>query len=93
MSDPFMVKVQRSITTSESTPQMLIYDRDRNVNYQSELDPEIAKMMRKRLKVYMWAVLHDDGIIELQGKPYKNEAEGESNFEQFSFSVMNVGAK
>jgi len=92
MTDPFMVKVQRSIQTSASKPQMMVYDKDKNVMWQSDLDPAVAKAMGNRLRCYWWATLREDGVIELQGKPYHNDNEGETNFNQFTFAAMNPKA-
>lgn len=84
MSDPFIVKVQKSIANTYGHPTILVYDYSRQVEWEGEAPKDFKQ---KELKAYWWALIADNGKIELQGKPLKGNAEIE--FEQFDFPAMN----
>jgi hypothetical protein len=88
MSDPFVVKVQRSIVTNEDQSQVLIYDSNKDIYWQGDLDKGLTDAMGDRYKCYWWVIQNDKGQLELQGKPLSEE-DCEDHFEQYSYAVMN----
>lgn len=60
-----LVKIQRSIVTTEDHPQMLIYSKDRSVFHESDLTPEIKEIMGMEYKVYAEAVKDDKGKFKV----------------------------
>ncbi len=88
MSHPFVVKVQRSIATNEAQPQVLIYDSNKDIYWQGDLDKEVADAMGDSHKCYWWMIQDDKGQLELQGKSL-SEKDGEDLFEQFPYTAMN----
>lgn len=61
-----IVKVQRSLATSEDVPQVLIYDRDRSVRLEGPLSDELARAMGADVKLYFEAEVVGDQLV-LQG--------------------------
>lgn len=95
MSDPFVVKVQKSIAGNQGRT-MLIYDYSRSVYYESALTRKLDKEIPD-LKQYWWATLRDDGMIELQGRPIDDVGvrgeTPEEQFELYDFKTMNSEGK
>ena len=52
-----LIKIQRSIWSSCDSPQMVIYNKTRDVYYEADLSPEVADIMGRRLRVYAVATL------------------------------------
>lgn len=62
----FTVKVQRTLRTTHAAPRVLIYTRDRAVEYEGELTPELAQLFEPHeFKLYFKAHLNRDGKIIL----------------------------
>lgn len=55
-----IVKVQLSLASSDGKQQMLIYNKDRSINYQAEATPEVIKVMKKEDKQFFHARLDAD---------------------------------
>jgi hypothetical protein len=85
MSDPFVVKVQKSLFSS-GPRTILIYDSSGEIQYQNELTKEMDKEIPSEREFY-WAIITKKGKLELQGEPITEDAE--SQFEQFNYTVMN----
>jgi hypothetical protein len=58
----FIVKIQQSFSTSASKRQMLIYNENRSVMWQSELTDDIRKLLHNRPKAYFNAEIVNDKI-------------------------------
>lgn len=50
-----VVKVQVSLATTESEPQVLIYDRSRQYEYVGPMTPELLALVRSRPRAYFEA--------------------------------------
>lgn len=81
MSDPFVVKAQTSLASSDGNAHVLIYDNSGSVTHEDFATPEMVKEIGERS--FWWAVLNDNGIIELQKKSTEVE------FHKFDFISMN----
>lgn len=61
-----IVKVQRSITTSEAVPQVLVYNEDRSLQYQGPLTMEVAEWFEEdEYKFYADAEIDELGRFAL----------------------------
>jgi hypothetical protein len=85
-SNPFVVKCQCSLFTTEKTAQILVYDNGKHVIHEGEATDKMIKLIGN--KSYFWATVVD-GNISLQVNAPSNEDE----FEQFDYETMNVRAK
>lgn len=63
-----IVKVQRSIVTSHPTQMCLVYNKDRSLEQEFELTPEMEEIFGDRLKYYCEASEDDDGALLLIGE-------------------------
>lgn len=90
MSEPFVVKVQKSLSNSVGYRTMLIYDASREVEYEAALTPEVDSLAPSP-REFFWATLDKKGKIHLQGKPIKR-SEAEQSFENFDYPTMNPEA-
>lgn len=60
---PFIVKVQVSLFASKGIPQqVLIYNRERDIQWQGEASKEILELMKGENKKYFYATLVDTKI-------------------------------
>lgn len=57
MSELFIVKVQIPLVTSDPTPQVLVYDRDRRLEQYLPMTQEVLDVMNGETKRYFWARL------------------------------------
>lgn len=60
-----IVKVQLSLATTASGPQVLIYDKDRKIQREGPADTETLRKMRGRPKAFFLAAMEPDGSLEL----------------------------
>lgn len=60
-----IVKIQRSLATTASERQQLIYNQKRTFVQESPLDPAIDKLMGQQDKVYAKAKIHKGQITVL----------------------------
>lgn len=60
-----IVKVQRSIKTTHSEPQVLVYNEDRSFFLEEGMSEEVADLLAGRLKIYCKARRTGKGMIEL----------------------------
>ena len=67
-----IVKVQRSIVTSDDQAQCLVYNEDQSVLYQMPMTLELFDMFGDELKMYCYAELVDS-IIVLEGEAPEQE--------------------
>lgn len=69
MTEPqkFIVKVQRSLASSDGADTILIYDFDENVSAEFEATDDILKMLDGRVKAFFYAHLDKDGGLVLDG--------------------------
>jgi hypothetical protein len=51
----FIIKVQRSVYSSDGVPKVVVYNKDRSVTYQTELNEELAGIFGGGVKVFRWA--------------------------------------
>lgn len=65
-----IVKIQKPITTSNSIPEMIIYNKDKSFFTTWEYTKEFHKFFRNRLKFYVHATFKDGELI--LGKEEKN---------------------
>ena len=56
----FIVKVQISVTTNAGTAQMLIYNKDRSIEYEGDAEPNVLQLMNGSHKEYFETKLVDD---------------------------------
>lgn len=63
-----IVKIQRSLFTTEHTTQVYIYDKTRRNEYRGPITDQIEKLMGEKPKIYARASLIDD---ENGGKLFK----------------------
>lgn len=68
MSEKLIVKVQRSLMSSDGSDTILIYDEDENVSAEFEATDEILKMLDGQPKAFFYAHLDKDGGLVLDGK-------------------------
>lgn len=47
-----IIKIQQSLSNSEGTHMMLIYDKSKDVFYENEITKDIKKLLGKRQKAY-----------------------------------------
>ena len=47
-----IVKVQKSIITNNSKPQVLVYSRDKSIFWQGSLSKEVDKFLNGKMKAY-----------------------------------------
>lgn len=81
MSEPFVVKAQCSLFSSDGHASILIYDNGKNVMHQGPATQEMVDTIGDRS--FWWAVVNDKKKIEIQAESDEDE------FEQFNFEVMN----
>jgi hypothetical protein len=60
-----IVKVQISLFTTETTRQMLVYDRRKSVVFQGDVTQEVLDEMEGDPKAFFHATHRRDGAIEL----------------------------
>lgn len=60
-----IVKVQRSLATTAATPRMLVYDETREIYYESELTPEVDRLLAGRAKAYFEYTIDADNKVRL----------------------------
>lgn len=53
--DAFIIKIQISIATTEETPQVLIYNKNKSLYYQNKADKKILRLMKGAKKKYFYA--------------------------------------
>lgn len=81
-SDPFVVKAQCSLFSSDGAPSILIYDDGKHVMHQGYVTPEIAETVGERS--FWWATVKN-GNIAIQSKNPATEDE----FYMYNYEVMN----
>lgn len=64
-TDMELFKVQVSVATTASKPQILIYNEDQSLLWQGEADSEAYKLMGKRKKAYLYGFQNQQGKIML----------------------------
>jgi hypothetical protein len=59
MKEPFIVKVQVSLFSSDGIPSVLVYNKDRSIYSQFDATDDIVKAMKKTVgdtkKAFFWA--------------------------------------
>ncbi len=65
-NERFIVKVQVSLFTSGQVPMMLVYNEDQSYMQEFPADKEIVEEMNGEPKVFMWAHIGDDDILNLE---------------------------
>lgn len=63
-----IVKIQRSLCSSEGGAFMLIYNQSRSLCIQQPLDTAVKKLLAGRPKGYFKARLKTDGTLEILGR-------------------------
>lgn len=61
-----VVKVQLSLSTSEPTRQVLIYDEGGGWQWQGTAAPDILRLMNGRVKAYFFATQLRDGRLSIE---------------------------
>lgn len=54
-----IVKLQKSITSTDAKPPVLVYDQHRTFNTMLEMTPELEKLFGPKLKIYCKAEIDD----------------------------------
>lgn len=62
-----IVKVQLSLYTSASRPQMLVYDEDREWEWEGEAGTDVLNLMDGQPKEYFYAHRDKEGRIVIDG--------------------------
>jgi len=65
VSKRFIVKVQISLSTSESTPQALIYDEKRSIYQQFEAFSKLQRKVGAQMKRFFWAHIGKNKMLHL----------------------------
>lgn len=89
MSDPFVVKVQRSLNTSDGVQRVLMYDDSGDIVYETEMTDELAKVVTQD-KQYFWATL--EGTVVNIVPPALDNTDVETPhqmFKNYTYPVMN----
>jgi hypothetical protein len=82
LKESTLFKIQRSITTSHEREQMLVYNNDRSIVFQSILTPDIARLMGTEPKIFAYGTLKD-GIITIYEKVAKSGKDDFYDIEDF----------
>lgn len=56
-SRQIVLKMQRSIVTSEDTCQILLYNRTRSIEHEQDATGELLELMGENLKIFVLGVL------------------------------------
>ena len=64
-----IIKIQRSISTSEYIQQVLIYNEDRSIFEQCDMTPDINQLFLEEtdLKIYHYAYIDNKGTLHIEG--------------------------
>jgi hypothetical protein len=70
--DSFIVKVQTSIATSHSTAQMLIYNKDRTVQWEGPTTSHVFDKLNGALKDFFYAYMDNTVIVITDQAPWQD---------------------
>lgn len=56
-----IIKVQQTVRTNHRRPQVLAYNEDRSLMFVGDLTQDVAEVLGRRLKVFFYADIDDDG--------------------------------
>lgn len=87
--DAFVVKVQKSLSTSDDKPSMLIYDASKKVFQQFPLTKAWDKRV-EGVKAFYWAKLSKSGKVELQGDALEPDDFAQELFEHYDYVTVSA---
>lgn len=63
----FIVKLQVSLASTHRAKQVLIYNRDRSVEWTGDAGADVLTLMGDEPKAFFWAIIREDGRVSIEG--------------------------